>query len=109
MSALDWTLVVLGAGAGSYLLRVSPFLWKRLRRLGQEYFHFLTYVSLAIAAGIVSRSIVYSGGGLGGAGDIGVKVLAVIAALGLLRLTKSLPLALFAGIGIAVLIKSLGF
>lgn len=107
MTAFDWALVILAAGAGTYLLRVTPFLWKRMRRLGQEYFHFLTYVSLAIAAGIVSRSIVYSGGQLGGAGDIVIKVLAVIAALGLLRLTKSLPLALFAGIGIAVLIKSL--
>jgi branched-subunit amino acid transport protein len=106
MSGLDWVLVILGAGAGTYLLRVSPFLWKRLRKLGQEYFHFLTYVSLAIAAGIVSRSIAYSGGRIGDAGDIGIKVLAVLAALGLLRLTKSLPLALFAGIGIAVLIKS---
>ncbi len=108
MTALDWTLVVLGAGAGTYLLRVAPFVWKHLRRLGQEYFHFLTYVSLAIAAGIVSRSIVYGGGGIAEAGDIGIKVLAVIAALGLLRLTKSLPLALFAGISVAVLIKSLG-
>lgn len=107
MSALDWLIVIAGAGVGTYVLRVTPFLWKHLRRLGEEYFHFLTYVSLAIAAGIVSRSVVYAGGTIGAAGDIGIKVVAVIAALGLLRLTKSLPLALFAGIGIAVLIKSL--
>lgn len=107
MSALDWTLVILGAGAGSYLLRVAPFLCKRLRRLGEEHFRFLTYVSLAIAAGIVSRSIVYGGGGIGAAGDIALKGLAVLSALALLRLTKSLPLALFAGTGLAVLIKSL--
>lgn len=108
MSAFDWSLVILGAGLGTYLLRVSPFLWEGLRRLGQRYFRFLTYVSLAIAAGIVSRSIVYSGGELGTAGDIGIKVAAVAAALALLKLTRSLPLALFAGVGVAAGLKALG-
>lgn len=108
MSALEWLVVVVGAGLGTYLLRVSPFLWESLRRLGQRYFRFLTYVSLAIAAGIVSRSVVYAGGEVGAASDIGIKVLAVAAALGLLRLTRSLPLALFAGVGVAALLKLAG-
>lgn len=108
MSALEWAVVVIGAGAGTYLLRVSPFLWNGLRRLGQRYFRFLTYVSLAIAAGIVSRSIVYAGGELGSPSDIGIKVMAVAAALALLRVTRSLPLALFAGVGVAAGLKALG-
>ena len=107
MSGLEWALVVIGAGAGTYLLRVSPFLWHSLRRLGQRYFRFLTYVSLAIAAGIVSRSIVYAGGEPGALSDIGIKVMAVAAALALLRATRSLPLALFAGVGVAAGLKAL--
>lgn len=108
MTALDWTLVIAGAGLGTYVLRVSPFLWERLRRLGQRYYRFLTYVSLAIAAGIVSRSIVYGGGELAEAGDIGIKVMAVAAALALLRLTRNLPLALFGGVGVAAGLKAFG-
>jgi branched-subunit amino acid transport protein len=108
MSALEWTLVIAGAGLGSYLLRVAPFLWEQLRRLGQRYFRLLTYVSLAIAAGIVSRSIVYAGGELASAGDIGIKLAAVAAALAALAATRSLPLALFAGVGLAAGLKALG-
>lgn len=108
MSALEWTLVVAGAGLGSYLLRVSPFLWERLRRVGQRHFRFLTYVSLAIAAGIVSRSLVYAGGELTFGADFGIKVVAVAAALAAQRLTRNLPLALFAGVGIAAGLKALG-
>lgn len=105
MSGLEWAIVIAGAGLGTYILRVAPFLSQRLYALGQNNLHFLTFVSLAIAAGIVARSVAFSGGSVDQASDIGIKVVAVLAALGLHRLIKNLPIALFFGAGIATLWK----
>ena len=107
MSTLQWILVIAGVGGGSYALRVSPFLWERLRRVGERYFRFLSYVSIAIAAGIVSRSVFYAGDAIAPPSDMGIKVIAIAAAFVFLRLTRIVPLALFAGVGVAVLLKAL--
>ena len=103
MNTLEWTLVIVGAGLGSYALRVAPFLSHRLYRLGQQNLRFLTYASLAIAAGIVARSIMFSGGSLDTASTIAAKITAVLAALALFRVVRNLPIALFAGVGVAIL------
>lgn len=105
MTALHWSLVLAGAGLGTYALRVTPFLWRRLYRLGQENLRFLAYVSFAIAAGIVSRSVMFAGGQFDAPGDVGIKIAAVLGALLLRQLTRSLPVALFGGVGIAILLK----
>lgn len=102
MSGIEWTIVIAGAGLGTYVLRVTPFLSQRLHALGRNNLRFLTFVSLAIAAGIVARSIAFSGGSVDQVSDIGIKVAAVLAALGLHRLIKNLPIALFFGVGLAV-------
>jgi branched-subunit amino acid transport protein len=107
MSTTDWIVVVAGLAAGSYALRVSPFLWTRLRRLGEKHFRFLSYVSIAIAAGIVSRSVTYAGESIAAPMDVGIKVIAILAGFVFLRLTRIVPVALFAGVGLAVLLKSL--
>ena len=105
MTTYHWLLVIVGAGIGTYILRAAPFVSERLRRLGQDNFKFLSYVSFAIAAGIVARALIYRGGELNAPGDMGVKIGAVVVALVLLRLTRSVPLALFTGAGIGVLLK----
>lgn len=105
MTTLHWSLVLAGAGLGTYALRATPFLWRRLYRLGQENLRFLAYVSFAIAAGIVSRSVMFAGGKFDAPADIGIKIAAVLGALALRHVTRSLPVALFGGVGIAILLK----
>ena len=106
MSTLAWLLVIAGVGGGSYALRVSPFLSERLRRLGERHFRFLSYVSIAIAAGIVSRSVAYAGDAIAPPSDMGIKAIAILAAFVFLRVTRIVPVALFAGVGVAVLLKA---
>ena len=105
MSALDWLVVIAGAGLGTYALRAAPFLWAQLHEFGQAYFRFLSYVSFAIAAGIVSRAVFYSGAEIARIDEIAIKIGAVAAALALFRLTRSIPLALFTAAGLAVFIR----
>lgn len=105
MSASEWMLIVLGAWAGSYALRIAPFLSRQLYDLGRENLRFLTYVTFAIAAGIVSKSIVFSAGTQIAVGDSAIKLTAVLAALGLYKVLGNLPIALFSGAGLAVLLK----
>ena len=105
MTTYDWVLVIIGAGIGTYALRAAPFVSERLRRLGQDNFKFLSYVSFAIAAGIVARALAYQGGALNAPDEMAIKIGAVLLALALLRLTRSVPLALFAGAAVGVLLK----
>ena len=105
MTAYHWLLVIVGAGIGTYALRAAPFVSERLRQLGQANFKFISYVSFAIAAGIVARALVYRGGEINAPDEMGIKIGAVAVALVLLRLTRSVPLALFTGAGIGVLLK----
>ena len=105
MTTYDWVLVIIGAGIGTYALRAAPFVSERLRRLGQDNFKFLSYVSFAIAAGIVARALAYQGGELNAPDEMAIKIGAVLLALVLLRLTRSVPLALFAGAAVGVLLK----
>ena len=105
MNAVEWTLVIAGAGLGTYALRVAPFMSLRLYRVGQNNLRFLTFVSLAIAAGIVARSIVFDGGSVGQPPELAIKVAAVMTALIIQYRTKNLLVALFGGVGVAVLWK----
>jgi branched-subunit amino acid transport protein len=103
MNGIEWTLVIAGAGLGTYALRVTPFLSHRLYRVGQNNLRFLTYVSLAIAAGIVARSIMFSGESIDQASTLIVKSAAVMVALALQRFTKNLLVSLFGAVGAAIL------
>lgn len=107
MTTAHWWWVLLGAGLGTYVLRAAPFVWERLYRLGRDNMRFLTFVSFAIAAGIVSRSVMLSRGEIAPAEDVGIKLAAVAVALVLQRLTRNVALALFAGVGAAVVLKAL--
>jgi branched-subunit amino acid transport protein len=103
MSDLHWTVVVLGAGLGTYALRAAPFLWQTLRDFGRAYIRCLTYISFAVAAGIVSRAIFLSEGHLSFGREAWVKVLAVVTAVVIYRAGRNMPAALFSAVGIAVL------
>lgn len=105
MSNLEWLLVVAGAGLGTYALRAMPFVWPRLHAFGQANIRFLAHVSFAIAAGIVSRAVFYTSGEVAPPDEMAIKIGAVLAALALFRLTRNIPLALFAAAGLAVLVK----
>ncbi|MFP5349824.1 MAG: AzlD domain-containing protein [Gammaproteobacteria bacterium] len=105
MTTYHWLLVIVGAGIGTYALRAAPFVSERLRKLGQDNFKFLSYVSFAIAAGIVARALVYRGGELAAPNEMAIKLGAVVIALVLLRLTRSIPLALFSGAAFGVWLK----
>lgn len=104
MTDLHWALAVVGAGLGTYALRAAPFGYRTFRDFGRRHLRCLTYISFAVAAGIVSRAIFLSGGELSFGREAWVKVLAVAAALALYRATRNLPAALFSAIGIAVLV-----
>lgn len=105
MTGLEWGLAVVGAGAGTYLLRVAPFAIRSLRNLGERYLHFLTYVSFAVAAGIVSKSLLVSGGTIKFDGELLIKLTALLCALLFYRILRNVPAALFGGVAVAVLLK----
>lgn len=105
MTDLQWLIAVLGAGLGTYLLRAAPFWYGPSREFGRRHLRCLTYISFAVAAGIVSRAIFLSGGELTYGREAWIRMLAVLAALGLYRATRNMPLALFSAVGIAVLVN----
>ena len=105
MTGAEWSLAVLGAGLGTYFLRVAPFTFEWLRSLGERYLHFLTYVSFAIAAGIVSKSLLVVNGEIHTNTEFLIKLAAVASALIFQRFLKNMPAALFAGVAVAVCIK----
>lgn len=105
MTELQWTAAVLGAGLGSYVLRAAPFWYAASREFGQRHLRCLTYISFAVASGIVSRSIFLSGGDLALGRETWIKLLAVVIALGLYRVSRSTPVSLFSAVAIAVLIN----
>lgn len=107
MTAPEWIVAIAGAGLGTYALRAAPFLWAPWHRLADRYLRFLTFVSLAIAAGIVARAIVFSSGQAIELTEIAIKAAAVCGALVLYRLSRNLLLALFAGVALAMLLKVL--
>ena len=97
-----WLLAVLGAGAGTYVLRAAPFLWRPLARAGRRYVDFLSNVSFAIAAGIVAKSLLVQDQAIRIDGEFWLRLLAVVAALLLFRFVRSTPAALFLGVGVAM-------
>lgn len=104
MSELQWTAAVLGAALGSYALRVLPFWYRACREFGRRHLRCLTYISFAVAAGIVSRAVFLSGGELTFGRDAWIKALAVAVALGLYRASRNMPVSLFAAVAVAVLV-----
>lgn len=103
MTELQWTLAVLGAGLGTYALRAGPFSHRLLRDFGRRHLRCLTYISFAVAAGIVSRAIFLSAGDLTFGLEAWIKALAVVVALAIYRFRRNVLLALFSAVGIAVL------
>ncbi len=104
MSFGDWLIVAFGAGAGTYVLRVSPFLLRDRYAIGRKGLRFLIYSSLAIAAGIVSKSLLMWKGEFNGI-ELGIKLAALAAALVLYARFKSVLLSLFSGVFLAVALK----
>lgn len=105
MTDLQWLFAIGGAAAGTYVLRAAPFLWTPLRDVGRRYVDFLTYVSFAIAAGIVSKALLLDGSRLIWGTDTYVKFAGLAVALVFYRRMRNIPLALFVGAGSAVLIR----
>lgn len=105
MTEWQWVVAVAGAGAGSYALRVTPFAFSRLRELGRRYLRCLTYISFAVAAGIISRAIFLDGGQLELGRGAWVKALAVVVAVVLFRRTRNMPVALFSAVAVAVAVQ----
>lgn len=102
MTDWHWVAVLLGAGLGTYALRAAPFSNRIFHDLGRRYIHCLTYISFAVAAGIVSRAIFLEGGQLSFGREAWTKAAAVGIALMLYRVTRNTPVALFSAVGIAV-------
>ncbi|MDH3637195.1 MAG: AzlD domain-containing protein [Gammaproteobacteria bacterium] len=108
MTEVQWLYAITGVAALTYLLRAAPLLWRRLRIIGERNVAFLSYVSFAIAAGIVSKAVLIDAGRWAAPDDVIVKGLAVLAAIGLHRFFHRLPVALFGGVGVAVVLKGGG-
>lgn len=87
------------------MLRISPFIWARCLQWGKDNVLFLTSVSLAIAAGIVSKALFMQGSRIHLDIDTLFKLVAVVFALGLYSRTKNLLLCLFSAVGMAVVLK----
>lgn len=104
MTDLQWTAAVLGAALGTYVLRAAPFWSGALRDFGRRHLRCLTYISFAVAAGIVSRAIFLSGDQLTFDVSAWIKVLAIVIAVALYRVVRNVPVALFSGVALAVLI-----
>lgn len=104
MNEWQWVVAALGAGLGTYVLRAAPFSHHAFREFGRRYIRCLTYVSFAVAAGIVSRAIFLSGGQLSFGPETWIKVAAVAIALVLYRMTRNAPASLFSAVGFAMLI-----
>ena len=107
MTETSWYAAAVAVGLGSYLLRISPFIWARCLQWGKDNVAFLTYVSLAIAAGIVSKALFMQGSSIQLDADTLFKCIAVASALLLYSRVKNLLLCLFAGVGVAVLLKAI--
>ncbi|MCG6872956.1 MAG: AzlD domain-containing protein [Gammaproteobacteria bacterium] len=107
MGLNEWLIALAGVFAGSYALRAAPFLWAGFRRVGERNLHFLTYTSFAIAAGIVSKALLVSAGAWVGWQDFAIRSVAVVFSVLMLRSWRNVPVALFAGVGFAVLLKAL--
>ncbi len=106
MSQAQWLWAIAAVAVASYLLRVAPLLWRRLHAIAGRNVVFLSYIAFAIAAGIVSKAVVIERGGLAAPDVLAVKFAAVLAAIAVFRLAGHLPLALFAGVTVAVLLKA---
>lgn len=102
---MEWGLAVVGAAAGTYFLRAAPFAFKSLRHAGERYLHFLTYVSFAVAAGIVAKVLLISGGKMQFDADLSIKLTALLCALVLQRVSRNVPTSLFGGVATAALLK----
>lgn len=102
MNEWQWVAAVAGAGAGTYVLRAAPFAYLKFRELGQRYLRCLTYISFAVAAGIISRAIFLGDDRLDFSREAWIKVLAVVTAVLLFRKTRNMPLALFSAVGVAM-------
>jgi len=100
-----WITIIIGAALGTYVVRAAPLLWRPLSHVGDRYVHLLTYISFAIAAGIVSKALVVADARIAIDSDVAIKAAALAVALVIQRWVKNVPVALFAGIGVAVLIK----
>jgi len=101
VTEFQWGAAVLGAGIGSWLLRAAPFLSPRLRELGRRHLRCLTYVSLAVAAGIVSRAVFIADGHMSFETGTWIKLLAVVAAVAIHRVSRNTPVALFSAVALA--------
>jgi branched-subunit amino acid transport protein len=109
MTGAHWGWAIIGVALLTYCLRAAPLLERRLRDLGARNVAFLSHVSFAIAAGIVSKALVVAGDTWAAPNDVIIKVIAVCAAIALYRMVRQLPIALFGGVGMAVLLKWWGF
>lgn len=105
MTDASWLLAVLFTGLGTYALRVAPFVWQPLFALGKRHARFLTCVSFAIAAGIVAKAVFIRHDGLVIDGMTLLQIIAIAFAVGMHRVTRNLPVALFSGVLFAVLLK----
>ncbi len=105
MTNVEWIIAVGGVAAGTYALRAAPFLWAPLRDLGRRYTDFLTHVSFAIAAGIVSKAMLMHEGRFFFGPETYIKFAGLAVALGVYRWLRNVPLALFSGAGAAVAIR----
>ncbi len=106
MSLSDWILVALGAGAGTYMLRAVPFVMAGRYEISGRGLKFLTYTSLAFFAGIVSKNLIMWKGEFDPL-ELGVKLTALVVALGLYSRYKSILLSLFTGVALAVAFKAI--
>lgn len=109
MTSNQWMIAIIGAAVGSFMLRATPFLSKRLYELGKRHARFLTYVSFAVAAGIISRSIFLTQGNLDVSVLTWIKVIAVLITLIVFRYLPNISVALLAGIGAAMIIHAWWF
>lgn len=105
MSGAQWAAVAVGAGLGTYLLRITPFLLDPGVEMPRRIRDFLVYTSLAIAAGIVAKALMAPGEAFSVA-DTAIRLAALGVALGLFVWRRNILLSLMTAVVMAAAIKA---
>lgn len=105
MSGAQWAAVAVGAGLGTYLLRITPFLLGPGMEMPRRVRDFLVYTSLAIAAGIVAKALTAPGEGFNFP-DTSIRLAALGVALGLFAWRRNILISLMTAVAMAAALKA---
>ncbi len=106
MDETGWLVVILGVGAGSYMLRAAPFVIGSRIKFPPLFLEWLVLLALGLVAGIISKALFIKEGCLH-LQDMPIQLAAIGVATLLNRQYRNILVALLGGIAVALLLKLL--